>query len=297
MKKDLLKSRYRTHTCEELRPSNAGERVVLSGWVARKRDHGGIVFVDLRDHYGIVQLVFADSLKAQIQDIRLESVILIEGVVELRPSDLVNPAISTGEVEVKVDKLEVLSESEVLPFPITDSANPSESNRLKFRFLDLRRPKVHKNIATRCEVIKALREIMHSLGFLEIQTPILTSTSPEGARDFIVPSRLHPGKFFALPQAPQQFKQLLMISGFDRYFQIAPCFRDEDPRADRSPGEFYQLDMEFAFVEQRDVLRVNEIIFQELFNKFSNKRVNVPFPQLTYNEAIDSYRSDKPDLR
>ena len=244
MGKITLKSVYRTHTCNELGAKDIGSEVKLSGWIQRKRDLGGVIFVDLRDHYGITQLVFSEANREQIQDIRTESVIQVSGVVKQR--EVANQKITTGEIEVHCSSLEVLGPAQMLPFQIAEDDNAPETTRLKYRFLDLRREKLHKNIVLRSNVIRAMREIMQDLGFLELQTPILTSSSPEGARDFLVPSRFHPGKFFALPQAPQQFKQLLMVSGFDRYFQIAPCFRDEDPRADRSPGEFYQLDIDMC---------------------------------------------------
>jgi aspartyl-tRNA synthetase len=278
----------------------------LSGWVARKRDHGGVVFIDLRDHYGVVQVVFSDHLGEQAQNIRVESVVRVFGIVEERKETLKNPKIATGEIEVRAEKLEILSEAQVLPFMIAEDDNAPEHLRLTYRFLELRRDKLHANIVLKSKVIQRIREVMWELGFLEYQTPILTSSSPEGARDFIVPSRFHPGKFFALPQAPQQFKQLLMVSGFDRYFQIAPCFRDEDPRADRSPGEFYQLDLEMSFVEQEDVFKVGEAVLSEVFARFAHdkdsrspsvKVTKAPFPRLTYDEALNKYGTDKPDLR
>lgn len=293
-----LKSIYRTHMLNELNASHVEEKVVLSGWVMRKRDHGGVVFVDLRDHYGVTQVVFNDSEKEEIQNIRIESVITVSGKVIKRDDELINPKIPTGEIEVVCEELTLESAANVLPFLIAEEDNAPEPIRLKSRFLELRKEKLHNNIVLRSKVISKIRELMTEVGFLEIQTPILTSSSPEGARDFIVPSRLHPGRFFALPQAPQQFKQLLMTSGFDRYFQIAPCFRDEDPRADRSPGEFYQLDMELSFVEENDVLTVNENVISKLFKEFSDLDGAVaPFRRIPYKEALEVYGSDKPDLR
>lgn len=293
-----LTSIYRTHTCAELRSTHAGQIVTLSGWILRKRDHGGVVFVDLRDNYGETQVVFNDAGLKEIQDARVESVIKVTGVVTNREPGMVNPKIETGEIELHCQALEVLSESDVLPFQIAEDDKAPEPTRLTYRFLDLRREKVHENILLRSNVIRKIRELMHGMGFYEFQTPILTSSSPEGARDFLVPSRFHPGKFFALPQAPQQFKQLLMVSGFDRYFQIAPCFRDEDPRADRSPGEFYQLDIEMSFVEQEDVFKVGEIVLSQLFQSFAKDHVTpAPFVRIPYEESMRSFGSDKPDLR
>lgn len=293
-----LKSKYRTHTCVELRAKDVGQEVVLSGWIMRKRDHGGVVFVDLRDHYGVTQVVFNDNCKEEIQNLRIESVITIQGSVINREASLINPKIPTGEIEVICKSFDLISAAEVLPFLIAEDDNAPEPIRLRSRFLELRREKLHNNIVLRCNVIRRMRELMHAEGFLEVQTPILTSSSPEGARDYIVPSRLHPGKFFALPQAPQQFKQLLMTSGFDRYFQIAACFRDEDARADRSPGEFYQLDMEFAFIEQEDAFKVNERLFSTLFSEFSDYNVSpLPFPRIKYKDSMEQFGCDKPDLR
>jgi aspartyl-tRNA synthetase len=293
-----LKSVYRSHTCAELRVGQTGETVQLSGWVLHKRDHGGVVFIDLRDNYGVTQVVFNDSGRDEVQDVRVESVIAVQGVVKAREGQLINSKLETGEIEVHCSKLEVLSTADVLPFLIAEDDNAPEPTRLTYRFLDLRREKVHENILLRSRAVRKIREIMHGMGFNEFQTPILTSSSPEGARDFLVPSRFHPGKFFALPQAPQQFKQLLMVSGFDRYFQIAPCFRDEDPRADRSPGEFYQLDMEMSFVEQEDVFRVGEELFTTLFPAFTKEEVTgAPFPRIPYEESLATFGSDKPDLR
>ena len=295
---EYLKSRYRTHTCAELRAAHAGEQATLSGWILRKRDHGGILFIDLRDNYGSTQVVFSGEAARQIESIRPESVICVRGQVRARASEMINPKISTGEIEVHAQSFEILGEAEVLPFQIADDDNAPEPTRLKFRFLELRREQLHKNILLRSAVIRVMREVMHTLGFVEFQTPILTSSSPEGARDFIVPSRFHPGKFFALPQAPQQFKQLLMVAGFDRYFQIAPCFRDEDPRADRSPGEFYQLDLEMSFVEQEDVFRICEQMYHTVFTSFTSNFVTpIPFPRIPYRTSLAEFGSDKPDLR
>lgn len=293
-----LSSKYRTHTCGALREDHVGSKVILSGWVHRKRDHGGVVFVDIRDHYGVTQLVCSGDIGAKMQDIRVESVIQIEGEVKARPCELVNNKILTGAIEVTVSNIEVHSTAEVLPFLIADPDNAPESLRLKYRFLELRREDLHSSIVLRSRVIKSIRALMHEMGFQEFQTPILTSSSPEGARDFLVPSRLHPGKFFALPQAPQQFKQLLMVSGFDRYFQIAPCFRDEDPRADRSPGEFYQCDLEMSFIEQEDVLKMAEQLFSKLFSEFTDFEVTKPpFERIKYKDSMNWYGNDKPDLR
>ncbi len=293
-----LASEYRTHTCGELRVEDTGKIVTLSGWVQKKRNLGGLVFVDLRDHYGITQVVFADDMREQIQDVRLESVIKVTGKVSERTGTMINHTMDTGRVEVICDKIEVLSEAEILPFQIAEDDNAPETTRLKYRFLELRRKELHENIILRSKVIQAMREIMQRQGFMEIQTPILTSSSPEGARDFLVPSRFYPGKFFALPQAPQQFKQLLMVSGFDRYFQIAPCFRDEAPRADRSPGEFYQLDIEMSYVGQEEVFKAVEVCIDELFSRFSKWPHNeTPFPRISFADSMAWYGNDKPDLR
>ncbi len=293
-----LVSAYRTYTCRELRSSHAGQNVTLSGWILRKRDHGGVVFVDLRDNYGVTQVVFNDAGLDVIQELRVESVIRVAGVVMKRAAEMINSKIETGEVELHCTELEVLSYCDVLPFQIAEDDKAPEPTRLTYRFLDLRREKVHANILVRSQVIKRIRDKMYEMGFNEFQTPILTSSSPEGARDFLVPSRFHPGKFFALPQAPQQFKQLLMVSGFDRYFQIAPCFRDEDPRADRSPGEFYQCDMELSFVEQEDVFQVGEALIGDVWSRFTKEYVTpTPFVRIPYDEALSTYGSDKPDLR
>ena len=290
---------YRTHTCNELNSSHVGQNVVLSGWLANQRDWGGILFIALRDHYGITQLTIpSDNPCFQtLSDLRIESTIRIEGVVNARPEDQINAKMTTGEIEVDVSAVRVLAPSDILPFPIVEDPKAGEVIRLKNRFLDLRRPNLHQNIVLRSKVISFIRQRMTEKGFLEIQTPILTVSSPEGARDYLVPSRVHPGKFYALPQAPQQFKQLLMTSGFDRYFQIAPCFRDEDGRADRSPGEFYQLDLEMAFVTQEDVFAAVESLMIEVFEQFSDWKVEQPFPRIPYREAMSKYGTDKPDLR
>ena len=291
---------YRTHTCHVLRPDHVGERVKLAGWVHRKRDHGHLLFIDLRDHHGITQCVFTPDSPAftAAEALRLESVISVAGRVVGRTEDNINPTLPTGFVEVIVDQLEVLSPAETLPFQVAGTQDVPEEQRLRYRFLDLRRERLHANVVLRARVIASIRQRMHAQGFLEFQTPILTSSSPEGARDYLVPSRLHPGKFYALPQAPQQFKQLLMVAGFDRYFQIAPCFRDEDARADRSPGEFYQLDVELSFVTQEDVFNAIEPVLAGVFGEFSDWTVSPPpFPRIAYDDAMVMYGSDKPDLR
>ena len=292
-------NRYRTHTCGELRASDKGKEVKLAGWIHRKRNLGNLCFVDLRDHYGITQCVFDShsDLFEKIEALRVESVIGITGEVVIRES--VNKNIPTGDVEIKVKALEVYSEADILPVQVASDGGEPEEMRLKYRFLDLRKDRIHKNILLRSAVIQRSRELMREQGFTEYQTPILTSSSPEGARDFLVPSRLNPGKFYALPQAPQQFKQLLMVSGFDKYFQIAPCFRDEDPRADRSPGEFYQMDMEMSFAEQEDVFRVIEHTLGTIFNEFANGKTvdQAPYVHIPFREAMLKYGSDKPDLR
>lgn len=293
-----VKSIYRTHHCGELHKDHVGQDVILSGWILRKRDHGKVLFLDLRDNYGVTQIVTTGESLETLQNIRVESVVKIEGKVVAREKDLINRSLSTGEIEVTASKITILSECTVLPFQIAEDDNAPEPTRLEYRFLDLRKERVHKNILLRNSIVKSVREVMSSMGFVEFQTPILTSSSPEGARDFLVPSRFHPGKFFALPQAPQQFKQLLMVAGFDRYFQIAPCFRDEDPRADRSPGEFYQCDLEMSFVEQDDVFKVGEQLFHQVFSKFSSLPVTKPpFPRIPFGTAMRTYGSDKPDLR
>ena len=292
---------YRTHTCGQLRSAHVGSSVRLSGWVYRKRDHGNLLFVDLRDHYGITQVVVDRDSQAfkLIEGIKLESVICIDGEVRARGADRVNPEIPTGEIEVKATGVELLSEASEVPFPIFGNSEYPEEMRLKNRFLDLRREKLHANIVLRSQVIASLRRRMIDEGFTEFQTPILTASSPEGARDFLVASRIHHGKFYALPQAPQMFKQLLMVAGFDRYFQIAPCFRDEDARADRSPGEFYQLDFEMSFVTQEDVFGAIEPVLSGVFDEFSRGRsvTPPPFPRITYKDSMLKYGSDKPDLR
>jgi aspartyl-tRNA synthetase len=291
---------YRTHTCAELRAEHEGQIVRLAGWVNRKRDHGQLLFVDLRDHYGVTQCVFMPESAAfrVAETLKLESVIAVAGRVIARTPENVNPALSTGTVEVVVDGIDVLSQAEPLPFQVSGPQEIPEELRLRYRFLDLRREKLHANIVLRSKVISSIRRRMQERGFLEFQTPILTSSSPEGARDYLVPSRIHPGRFYALPQAPQQFKQLLMVAGFDRYFQIAPCFRDEDARADRSPGEFYQLDVELSFVTQDDVFAAIEPVLSGVFQEFSDWRVSEPpFPRIAYDDAMTMYGSDKPDLR
>lgn len=292
--------RYRSHTCGELRASDVGADVRLSGWLHNRRDLGGILFIDLRDHYGITQLVARPGTPAYetLDKVSKESVVRVDGKVVSRGAENVNTDLPTGEIEVEVSEVEVLGAAAPLPFTINADDGVNEERRLEYRFLDLRRERMHRNIMLRTAVISAIRHKMTALGFNEMATPILTATSPEGARDFVVPSRLNPGKFYALPQAPQQFKQLLMISGFDRYFQIAPCFRDEDARADRSPGEFYQLDVEMSFVEQEDVFQPIEKLMTELFEEFGGGRhVTSPFPRIPFREAMLKYGNDKPDLR
>ncbi len=293
-------SKYRTHNCGELNKSHKEKEVSLSGWINKKRDHGNLLFIDLRDNYGITQCVIdkSNQIFQKIEKLSLETVIKISGIVIERSNETINKNISTGEIEIKINNLDILGETKELPMPVFSDQEYAEEIRLKYRFLDLRRKKIHQNIILRSKVISFIRNEMQKLGFLEFQTPILTSSSPEGARDFLVPSRLNPGKFYALPQAPQQFKQLIMVSGFDKYFQIAPCFRDEDARADRSPGEFYQLDVEMSFVEQEDIFKVIETLFLKLFRAFSNKKIlNEKFPRITYENAMLKYGSDKPDLR
>ena len=293
-------SKYRTHTCSQLTKKEVGSKIKISGWINKKRDHGNLLFVDLRDNYGITQCIIDKENKnfKEIEKLQLETVIKIEGSVLERTAETINKEIPTGEIEVSIDEFEVLGTCKELPMPVFSDQEYAEEIRLKYRFLDLRRKKIHENILLRSKVISFIREQMNKFGFLEFQTPILTSSSPEGARDFLVPSRLNPGKFYALPQAPQQFKQLIMVSGFDRYFQIAPCFRDEDARADRSPGEFYQLDLEMSFVEQEDVFKVVEELLINTFKKFSNKKMLFEkFPRISYDEAMLKYGTDKPDLR
>jgi len=292
---------YRTHTCGELRAGHVGTRVRLSGWVHRARDHGGLLFIDLRDHYGVTQCVIEPSSAAfaAASEARSEWVLTLTGPVVARPAETVNPHLPTGEVEVRIEEIEVQSRAEELPMPVFGEADYPEDIRLRYRFLDLRRETLHKHIVLRSQVIESIRRRMNAQGFTEFQTPILTASSPEGARDFLVPSRLHPGKFYALPQAPQQFKQLIMVAGFDRYFQIAPCFRDEDARADRSPGEFYQLDFEMSFVTQEDVFAAIEPVLAGVFDEFAEGRhvSKPPFPRIPYSEALAVYGTDKPDLR
>ena len=291
---------YRTHTCGELRKTEVGKEVRISEWIHSVRDHGGVIFIDLRDHYGITQVVI-DPECAFYQALdrwRVETVVRFDGRVVARSAETVNPKLATGEIEVRATDMEILGEADVIPFQVAKDDQAPEAMRLKYRFLDLRRDDLHKNIILRSQVIAEIRRYMTEHGFNEFQTPILTASSPEGARDYLVPSRLHPGKFYALPQAPQQFKQLLMVAGFDRYFQIAPCFRDEDARADRSPGEFYQLDVEMSFVEQDDIFAVIEGLLDDVFGKFSAKEFSKPpFVRLPYREAMDRFGSDKPDLR
>ena len=294
-------NKYRTHNCAELTINNIGKQTILSGWIHKKRDHGNLLFIDLRDHYGITQCVIDNKNEhfSSLEKIKLETVIRIEGEVVARTSETINKELATGSIEVLVKNFNVLGSTKELPLPVFSDQEYSEEIRLKYRYLDLRRKKLHHNIILRSNVISFIRKKMESLGFLEYQTPILTSSSPEGARDFLVPSRLNPGKFYALPQAPQQFKQLIMVSGFDKYFQIAPCFRDEDARADRSPGEFYQLDIEMSFVEQEDVFQVVEPLLHEVFTKFSKgySISKTPFKRFKYKDAMLKFGTDKPDLR
>ena len=282
-------NKYRTHTCAELTERDINKIVTLSGWLHRKRDHGNLLFIDLRDHYGITQCVIENNNKffSSLEKVRPESILKIIGKVVKREKGTENLDLKTGKIEIIIEQTDILSNAKELPIPVFGEQDYPEDIRLKFRFLDLRREEIHKNIVLRSKVISFIRSEMLKLGFLEYQTPILTSSSPEGARDFLVPSRLNPGKFYALPQAPQQFKQLIMVSGFDKYFQIAPCFRDEDARADRSPGEFYQLDLEMSFVEQEDVFQVVEKLMINLFKNFSSKKIpNEKFPRINYEETI-----------
>ena len=293
-------NKYRSHTCNELRKNNVGKSIVISGWINKKRDHGNLLFIDLRDNYGITQCIIDQENKnfKELEKIQLETVIKVEGRVVNRSKETINKDIETGEIEISIENFTVLGTCKELPMPVFTDQEYAEEIRLKYRYLDLRRKKIHENIILRSKVISFIRSEMNAIGFLEFQTPILTSSSPEGARDFLVPSRLNPGKFYALPQAPQQFKQLIMVSGFDKYFQIAPCFRDEDARADRSPGEFYQLDLEMSFVEQEDVFKVVEKLLINTFKKFSNnKLISEKFPRISYADAMAKYGSDKPDLR
>ena len=290
---------YRSHNCSELRASNVGEIVKISGWVHRKRDHGGLLFIDVRDHFGITQCVtdMESEVFKLVEPLKVESVIKVNGELVKRSDDTINSKIPTGEIEIKINDLEILSTAETLPLQVNSDDDAGEEIRLRYRYLDLRRNRLHNNIILRSSVIQSIRRRMIDQGFMEFQTPILTASSPEGARDFLVPARLHPGKFYALPQAPQQFKQLIMVSGFDKYFQIAPCFRDEDSRADRSPGEFYQLDLEMSFVEQEDVFNAVEPVIGGVFEEFTNAKLEKPFKRLTYAEAMLLYGTDKPDLR
>ena len=293
-------NKYRTHNCNELNKKHIKKKVLLSGWVNKKRDHGNLLFIDLRDNYGVTQCIVDNGNKnfAKLEKISLETVIKVEGQVLERTLETINNEISTGEIEVKINSFEILGKTKELPLPVFSDQEYAEDIRLKYRFLDLRRKKIHNNILLRSRVISFIRKEMERLGFNEFQTPILTSSSPEGARDFLVPSRLNPGKFYALPQAPQQFKQLIMVSGFDKYFQIAPCFRDEDARADRSPGEFYQLDIEMSCVEQEDVFLVVEKLMTSLFKNFSKKKMMFDkFPKIPFKESMNKYGTDKPDLR
>lgn len=293
--------RYRTHNCAALRSQDVGSIVKLSGWIHSKRDHGGLLFIDLRDHFGITQIVIpANSpLMNTAERLRVESVICITGKVVAREGETVNPKLPTGQIEIQAENLEIISEADVLPFQVTGNENYPEDLRLKYRYIDLRRERVHRNLMLRSNIIASLRHRMIEQGFTELQTPILTASSPEGARDFLVPARLHPGKFYALPQAPQQFKQLAMVAGFDRYFQIAPCFRDEAARADRSPGEFYQLDFEMSFVTQEDVFEMLEPVMEGIFKEFAPTHTvsSAPFERIPYKQAMKEYGSDKPDLR
>lgn len=293
--------RYRTHNCAALRSQDVGSTVKLSGWIHSKRDHGGLLFIDLRDHFGITQIVIpANSpLMNTAERLRVESVICITGKVVAREGETVNPKLPTGQIEIQAENLEIISEADVLPFQVTGNENYPEDLRLKYRYIDLRRERVHRNLMLRSNIIASLRHRMIKQGFTEFQTPILTASSPEGARDFLVPARLHPGKFYALPQAPQQFKQLAMVAGFDRYFQIAPCFRDEAARADRSPGEFYQLDFEMSFVTQEDVFETLEPVMEGIFKEFAPTHTvsSAPFERIPYKQAMKEYGSDKPDLR
>jgi aspartyl-tRNA synthetase len=293
-------NKYRSHNCNELRKDDLDKNISISGWINKKRDHGNLLFIDLRDNYGITQCIIDKENKnfSDLEKTQLETVIKVNGNVVSRSDETINKEIETGEIEVVINEFEILGTCKELPMPVFSDQEYSEEIRLKYRFLDLRRKKIHENIILRSKVISYIRNEMTKLGFLEFQTPILTSSSPEGARDFLVPSRLNPGKFYALPQAPQQFKQLIMVSGFDKYFQIAPCFRDEDARADRSPGEFYQLDLEMSFVEQEDVFNVVETLMVNTFKKFSNKKLLYDkFPKISYADAMLNYGSDKPDLR
>ena len=291
--------KYRTHKCDDLRIEHVNDHVRISGWVHRKRDHGQLIFIDLRDHYGLTQVVIDSSNKnfSIFESLPLESVITVSGMVVERSEETINNNLPTGKIEVNLSELNIISQSKALPLQVNSDEDYGEETRLKFRYLDLRRSRPHANIVLRSNVIQTIRSKMLELGFLEFQTPILTASSPEGARDFLVPSRLNKGKFYALPQAPQQFKQLIMVSGFDKYFQIAPCFRDEDSRADRSPGEFYQLDLEMSYVEQEDVFQAVEPVIKDVFKKYSEKCIDEIFPKITYKDSMLKYGNDKPDLR
>src|SRR6266498_1865839 len=294
---------YKTHTCGELRGTHVGQQVTIAGWVHRRRDHGGVIFLDLRDRYGIVQVTINPNLSKEtldaVSNVRMEWVLQITGTVHKRPAGMENPKMQTGEIEVIAESIEVLNPAKTLPFMVSGENDlPDENTRLKYRYLDLRRERMSRNLILRHKVVKFMRDFLDKQNFIEIETPILFKATPEGARDYLVPSRLYPGSFYALPQAPQQFKQLLMVAGFDRYFQIAPCFRDEDSRADRSPGEFYQLDLEMSFVSQDDVFAAVEPVMAGVFEEFADgKPVTQKFPQIPYHEALLRYGSDKPDLR
>lgn len=291
---------FRTHTCGGLRKSDVGQKVKLAGWIHSVRDHGGVIFIDLRDHYGKTQVVVNPKMDfyQELEKWRVETVVGFTGTVVARTPETVNPKLATGEIELVAEEMAVLGETEQIPFQVAKDEQAPEALRLEYRFLDLRREELHNNIVLRSKVIQTIREKMWAMGFNEYQTPILTSSSPEGARDYLVPSRVHPGQFYALPQSPQQFKQLLMVAGFDKYFQVAPCFRDEDARADRSPGEFYQLDIEMSFATQEDVFKVCEDLLMEVFSKYSTKKLTqAPFPRIPFREAIEKYGTDKPDLR
>ena len=291
---------FRTHTCGELRKTDVGRKAKLSGWIHSVRDHGGVIFIDLRDHYGKTQIVINPKMEfyQELEKWRVETVVCFTGEVVARTPETVNPKLATGEIELVAEAMEVLGETEQIPFQVAKEEQVPEAMRLEYRFLDLRREELHNNIVLRSRIIQTIRQKMWEMGFNEYQTPILTSSSPEGARDYLVPSRVHPGQFYALPQSPQQFKQLLMVAGFDKYFQIAPCFRDEDARADRSPGEFYQLDIEMSFATQEDVFKVCEDLLEEVFTKYTDKKVtHAPYPRIPFREAMEKYGTDKPDLR
>ena len=297
-----FETHYRTHTCNDLKKSDIDQKVKLSGWVRRIRDHGGLIFIDLWDNYGITQIVFDPKKDKRIFEsaskLKPESIVFIEGTVTARPKGTENKDIPTGEIEIKCTHLTIDSIVPELPYSLTGKTEIAEELRLKYRFIDLRNDRLHKNIILRSKVIAEMRKYMINAGFTEFQTPILTVSSPEGARDYLVPSRIHPGKFYALPQAPQQYKQLIMCSGFDKYFQIAPCFRDEDARADRSPGEFYQLDIEMSFIEQNDLFKIIEGLLEHLTRIFSKRKIlKFPFPRITFTDAMNNYGTDKPDIR